>query len=68
MPHISFSELKNWNTCPHYHKLVNIEKIKIFKGNEYTAFGTALHDVCEQKLLEPKTDEVQRFEVSFLEV
>ncbi len=67
MPHISFSELKNWNTCPHYHKLVNIEKIKIFKGNEYTAFGTALHDVCEQKLLEPKTDEVQRFEVSFLE-
>ena len=52
MSHISYSELKNWHHCPYYHKLVNIEKIKIFQGNEYTAFGTALHSVCEDLLTE----------------
>jgi cytochrome c-type biogenesis protein CcmH len=52
MPHISFSELKNWDKCPHYHKLVNIDKIKVFAGNAYTAFGTAMHTVCENKLLD----------------
>jgi hypothetical protein len=51
MPKISYSELKNWNTCPYYHKLVNIDKIKLFKGNEYTAFGNAVHDTCENMLL-----------------
>ena len=51
MPHISFSELKNWNFCPFYHKLVNLEKIKGFKGNEHTAFGSAVHAVCEKSLL-----------------
>ncbi len=66
MPHISFSELKNWDTCPHYHKLVNIEKIKIFQGNAYTAFGTAMHTVCEDKLLDESIDEVEHFELSFL--
>ncbi len=54
MPHISYSELKNWHHCPFYHKLVNIQKLKVFEGNEYTAFGTALHSVCEDLL----TDEV----------
>lgn len=52
MPHISYSELKNWCQCPFYHKLVNIDKVKVFEGNEYTAFGTALHSVCEDLLTE----------------
>ena len=52
MPHISYSELKNWCHCPYYHKLVNIDKTKLFKGNVYTAFGTALHSVCENLLNE----------------
>ena len=52
MSHISYSELKNWNTCPFYHKLVNIDKLKGFKGNEFTAFGTAIHTICEKKLLQ----------------
>ena len=47
MSHISFSELKEWTTCPWKHKLNYIDKIKQFKGNEYTAFGTSLHTVCE---------------------
>ena len=65
MPHISFSELKNWNTCPWYHKLVNIEKLKIFQGNAYTAFGTAMHTVCEEKLLNETINEVETFELAF---
>lgn len=47
MPHISYSELKEWVTCPWKHKLNYIERINEFKGNEHTAFGTALHTVCE---------------------
>jgi|TARA_R100000406_G_scaffold92089_1_gene80664 hypothetical protein len=47
MSHISYSELKEWTTCPWKHKLNYIDKIKQFKGNEHTAFGSALHTVCE---------------------
>ena len=47
MSHISFSELKEWTVCPWKHKLNYIDRIKQFKGNEYTAFGSALHTVCE---------------------
>jgi len=51
VPHISYSELKDWKFCPFYHKLTRIDKIDGFKGNAYTAFGTAMHSVCEKKLL-----------------
>ena len=51
MPHISFSELKNWVKCAHYHKLVNIDKLKGFVGSEHTAFGSAIHEVCERQVL-----------------
>ena len=47
MKHVSYSEIKIWNECPFKHKLQYIDKIAGFKGNEYTAFGTALHSVCE---------------------
>lgn len=67
MPHISFSELKNWDTCPYYHKLVNIDKLKVFTGNAYTAFGNAMHTVCENKLLDETINEQELFELSFLE-
>ena len=52
MSHISFSELKDWVHCPFYHKLTRVDKIDGFKGNAYTAFGSAIHSVCEKKLLE----------------
>ena len=48
--HISFSELKIWNECAYKHKLVYKDKIKEFLGNEYTAFGTAIHHVCEKSV------------------
>jgi hypothetical protein len=56
MPHISFSELKDWVHCAFYHKLTRIEKIDGFKGNEYTAFGSAMHTVCEKKLLKEEVE------------
>ena len=65
MPHISYSELKNWVQCPFYHKLVNIQKIKGFKGNEYTAFGTAIHNVCEKKLLKEQINDEEFFVSNF---
>ncbi len=49
--HISFSELKIWNECAYKHKLVYKDKIKEFLGNEYTAFGTAIHYVCERSVM-----------------
>ena len=67
MPHISFSELKNWNFCPFYHKLTYIDKLKGFRGNEYTAFGTAIHDVCEKKLLQETIEAPEYFMERFEE-
>ncbi len=52
MSHISYSELKDWVHCPFYHKLTRVDGIDGFKGNEYTAFGSAIHSVCEKKLLQ----------------
>ena len=56
MPHISYSELKDWKFCPFYHKLTRVDGIDGFKGNEYTAFGSAIHSVCEKKLLQEDID------------
>jgi len=52
LPHISYSELKDWVFCAFYHKLTRVDKLSGFKGNEYTAFGSAMHSVCEKKLLQ----------------
>ena len=66
MTHISFSELKNWKHCSYYHKLVHIDKLKGFLGNEYTAFGTAIHDVCEYSMLFQKEAVAHPDEVGLL--
>jgi len=52
MSHISYSELKDWKFCAYYHKLTRVDGIDGFTGNQYTAFGSAIHSVCEKKLLE----------------
>jgi ATP-dependent exoDNAse (exonuclease V) beta subunit len=43
-----------------------VDRIKRFQGNHYTAFGTALHEVCEKTLLDTNTDEESLFEEAFL--
>jgi len=63
--HISYSEMKDWAFCAFYHKLTRIDKVKGFKGNAFTAFGTAVHSICERKLLKKRATEetfVQEFE------
>jgi CRISPR/Cas system-associated exonuclease Cas4 (RecB family) len=65
LTHISYSELKNWEFCPFYHKLTYIDGNKIFKGNEYTAFGTAIHNICEKKLLQESFDPKETFVQEF---
>jgi hypothetical protein len=57
VPHISYSELKDWKFCAFYHKLTRVDKIDGFKGNAYTAFGTAMHSVCEKKLLKEEMND-----------
>ena len=65
--HISFSELKNWCTCPHYHKLIHKDKLAAFEGNIHTAFGTAMHSVCESVISNEKISPRQLFEKLFTE-
>ena len=74
MAHISYSELRIWAECPFKHKLMYIDKIKGFVGNEFTAFGKAVHAVCENAVLpnrhvvaenEVLTDE-EYFDLEFL--
>jgi len=57
MSHISYSELKDWVHCAFYHKLTRVDGIDGFKGNAYTAFGSAIHSVCEKKLLQEEISE-----------
>ncbi len=66
---ISYSEMKIWAECAHKHKLIYIDKIKKFKGNEYTCFGTALHYVCENVVVDESTVNIAEgmFETKFLE-
>jgi RecB family exonuclease len=57
MPHISYSELKDWAFCAWFHKLTRVDKVdEGFVGNEYTAFGNAVHNVCEKTLLKEEHD------------
>jgi hypothetical protein len=71
MPHISFSELKAWDQCSYYHKLTYLDRIRLFSGNEYTAFGKAIHEVYEHAANSSKLDEehgdlVLKFKENFL--
>ena len=61
MAHVSYSEIKTWNECPHKHRLQYVEKIAGFKGNLHTAFGTAIHSVCEHGLLDENLDREKHF-------
>ena len=64
---ISFSELKNWKECPYRHKLIYVDKLPHFEGNEYTAFGTAIHTVCEKVIPSEREDSIQVFQKAFQE-
>lgn len=67
MAHISFSELKTWDECPFKRKLIYQDKIRAFTSNEYTIFGTSVHETCEKSLLKEIKEEQcgEYFEESF---
>jgi|TARA_B100001094_G_C18151027_1_gene783685 hypothetical protein len=65
--HVSYSEIKLWHECPHRHKLQYIDKLEGFKGNLHTAFGTAIHSVCEHGLLDETLDREKHFLQAFSE-
>ena len=63
---ISYSELKLWNDCAYKHKLVYLDKIKAFVGNEYTAFGSACHTVNEKLIVDENIDTQSEFKKHFV--
>jgi hypothetical protein len=69
LSHISFSELKIWNSCPYKHKLQYIDKNKVFTSTEFTCFGIAIHETCEKSLLKVIKEEQhgEYFEAKFKE-
>jgi len=67
MTHVSYSEVKIWKECAWKHKLMYLEKLKGFEGNEYTAFGTAIHSTYEKALLKENINEKEFFQNKFLE-
>jgi hypothetical protein len=58
--------MKIWNECSYRHKLEYIDGLRSFLGNEYTAFGTAVHSYCEQALLREVKDPNKLFTDEFV--
>ncbi len=46
--YISYSQYKMWTECGHRYKLAYKNKVPFYSSNEYTAFGTAIHETCEK--------------------
>lgn len=51
--YLSWSAVKDWNTCPFYFKLTKIDEIDGFKGNIHTAFGNGVHWTAERSVSSP---------------
>jgi len=58
--------MKLWTECPWKHKLVYLDKIDGFKGNEHTAFGSAMHSTCEQLVENNISNPKEYFQEQFL--
>jgi hypothetical protein len=51
LDYISYSAWKDWVFCPFKYKITRVDKVRLFQGNEFSVFGTAVHDTVEQSLL-----------------
>ena len=65
MPHISYSELKNWIHCPFYHDLNHIQKVLPFDPSPFTAFGQAAHKVAEEHVFDESLNCEEVFKKEF---
>lgn len=57
--HISYSEFSNWIHCPHYHKVVNIDKSPVKVDNKFTIFGKTLHETISNDLSKKEFDDIK---------
>ena len=67
--HLSFSGLKLWKECAFKYKISYVDKVAKFEGNAFTAFGTAMHTVCEKNLLQEwnQEDSGNNFQTEFIQ-
>ena len=66
--YVSYSEIKTWEECSYKHKLNYVDGIKLFRGNEFTAFGKAVHAVSEKFLVDSTAkNPVDYFESQFFQ-
>ena len=49
-PHVSYSEVSTWKSCPWKHKLAYIDGISEFEPSPYLDYGTIVHDTIENFL------------------
>lgn len=56
-PHVSFSEMRDWQDCSFRHKLKYIEKVEEDIPGVHLDFGTSVHAACENYL---KTKQMDR--------
>lgn len=49
-PHVSFSELREWQDCSYRHKLKHINGLDLSEPSPILDFGTAVHASCEDFL------------------
>lgn len=60
MKRISYSQYSQWSVCPHKWKLNYIDKLRTFKGNIHTLFGSAMHDVLQTYLTVMYNDNIKK--------
>ena len=60
MKRISYSQYSQWAVCPHRWKLNYIDKLRTFKGNIHTLFGSAMHDVLQTYLTVMYNDNIKK--------
>src|SRR5271166_409512 len=49
-PHVSFSEMRDWEDCSYRHRLKHVQKLALDKPGVHMDFGTAVHAACENYL------------------
>ena len=63
--YVSFSSMKTYQECPYGFKLKYVDEIIKFDKSIYTAFGSAIHETNEKKVLDNTLDERKYFTECF---
>jgi leucyl-tRNA synthetase len=58
--------MKIWKECSYRHKLEYLDGLRSFEGNEFTAFGTAIHSYCESALVKEVKNPSELFQGEFV--